>query len=97
MSGRAFFDEQEKIEDDWFNLQFAFRNPDLRGCFIDIPLYGYYVRANSLVTYLDRFCTLKLAQKCFRYAEMEKDVQMRDIFYLESIKRGLSARYAFAL
>ena len=92
-----FFDEQEKIEDDWFNLQFASRNPDLRGCFIDIPLYGYYVRANSLVTYLDRFCILKLAQKCFRYAQIEKDVQMRDIFYLESIKRGLSARYAFAL
>lgn len=91
------FDEQEKIEDDWFNLQFASRNPDMRGCFIDIPLYGYYIRENSLVTYLDRFCILKLAQKCFRYAGMEKDAGMRDIFYLECIKRGLSARYEFGL
>lgn len=95
--GGLSFDKQEKIEDDWFNLQFASRNPDMRGCFIDIPLYGYYIRENSLVTYLDRFCILNLAQKCFRYAGMEKDAGMRDIFYLECMKRGLTSRYEFAL
>ena len=39
----------------------------------------------------------QLAQKCFRYAGMEKDAGMRDIFYPECIKRGLSARYEFGL
>lgn len=91
------FDEQEKIEDAWFNMQFVFHNKNMRACFIDIPLYGYYVRANSLISYIDRFCVLKLSQKCFQCAQDEKDAQMRDIFYLECLKRGLSARYAFDL
>lgn len=32
------FDEQEKIEDAWFNMQFVFRNKNMEACFIDIPL-----------------------------------------------------------
>ena len=91
------FDKQEKIEDAWFNMQFVFRNKNMEACFIDIPLYGYYVRANSLVSYIDRFCVLKLSQKCFQCAQDEKDAQMRDVFYLECLKRGLFARYAFNL
>ena len=90
-------DEQEQIEDDWYNLQFVSRNPNMTGCFIDIPLYGYFIRANSLVTRIDRFSILNLARKCFRYANTDTDVQMKDILYLECIKRGLSSRYEFAL
>ena len=78
-------------------MQFVFRNKNMEACFIDIPLYGYYVRANSLVSYIDRFCVLKLSQKCFQCAQDEKDAQMRDVFYLECLKRGLFARYAFNL
>ena len=32
------FDEQEKIEDAWFNMQFVFRNKNMEAFFIDIPL-----------------------------------------------------------
>ena len=91
------FDEQEQIEDDWFNVQFVSQNPNMRGYFIDIPMYGYYIRTNSLVTRIDRFSILKLAQKCFQYAGEETDAGMRDIFYLECIKRGLASRYEFGL
>lgn len=69
----------------------------MRGDFIDIPLYGCYIRENSLVTLIDRLCTLKFAQKCFQYADVEMGAVMRDIFYLECIKRALSSRYEFAL
>ena len=91
------FDEQEKIEDAWFNMQFVLLNKNMKACFVDIPLYGYYVRANSLVSYIDRFCILKLSQKCFQCVQDEIDEQMRDIFYLECLKRWLFARYSFNL
>lgn len=85
------FDETEKIEDEWFNLEFVSKNPDMKCCFVDIPLYYYYICENSLMNYIDRFCILKLAKKCFEYAVLEKDIEMREILYLESLKRALSA------
>lgn len=91
------FDEELRIEDTWFNMQFAAHNPNMKACYINIPLYGYYVRKNSLVSYINCFSILKLAEQCFKCAQEEMDVQMREIFLLECLKRGLNARYDFAL
>ena len=91
------FDEKEQIEDDWFNVQFVSRNPNMKAYFVDVPLYGYYIRENSLATYIDRFSILNLSHKCYQYANVEKDVAMQEILYLECLKRGLSARYDFEL
>ena len=92
----VFFDEQVKtLEDVWFNAQFASRNPNMKGFFIDVPLYGYYIRTNSLVTTIDRFCKLKLAEKYYYCVMNEIDNQMKDILCLEALKKGLAARYDF--
>lgn len=91
------FDENEKIEDVAYNMAVALRNPELRAVYVDLKLYAYYMRANSLVSFIDRFDIFKLAESMYRSACDIEDCRMRDTLYEESLKRCLVARYDFQL
>lgn len=91
------FDENEKIEDVAYNMAVALRNPELRAVYVDLKLYAYYIRANSLVSFIDRSDIFKLAESMYKRTCDTEDSRMKDTLYVESLKRCLVARYDFQL
>lgn len=89
------FDENEKIEDVDYNLKIVKDNVKLCCAYMDEKLYAYYIREGSLVNFIDSAVLAKSAKKHLEYARSEADVQMRNIFLIESIKKNLSSRYGY--
>lgn len=91
------FDENEKIEDVIYNMEVALRNPELKAAYVNLKIYAYYMRENSLVSFVNRFDIFKLAEKIYRSTCDIKDCRMKDTLYEESLKRCLVVRYDFQL
>lgn len=91
------FDKNEKIEDVAYNMTVALRNPELRAAYVDLKIYAYYMRANSLVSFVNRFDIFKLAENMYKSTRDIEECRMKDTLYEECLKRCLVARYDFQL
>ena len=60
---------------------------------IDLKLYAYFQRDNSLVTLFEPIFFFKLANKYYDYAQAQTDRELKSLLYEDSLKRSLSARY----
>lgn len=91
------FDRSEKIEDVTYNMEVALRNPNLKAAYVDLKIYAYYMRANSLVSFVNRFDIFKLAENMYKRTWDIEECWMKDTLYEECLKRCLVARYDFQL
>lgn len=92
-----WFDKNQKIEDVAYNMAVAMRNPELKAAYVELKLYAYYMRANSLVSFVDRFDIFKLAEYMYKSTWDIEDCRMKDTLYEECLKKCLVARYDFRL
>lgn len=91
------FDEKMKIEDTTYNMMVALKNPHLIGAYVDLALYAYYIRENSLVSFLEARDTFQLAEQYFLHATEEEDAATKELLYKECLKSGLYVRYNYRL
>lgn len=91
------FKEKVQFEDALYNLMFVSANPLLNAAVIDEKLYAYYSREGSLVSMTKNSGIFYMAKSFFECAMKENDFEMRDIFFIESIKTGLSSRYGYQI
>lgn len=91
------FSESEKLEDSLYNMDVLLNNKNLKINHVDVPLYYYFVRADSLVNNIEAYSVLSLA-KCFKeYYDKENEAEWKKVLAIEIIKRTLSARYIFII
>lgn len=91
------FSESEELEDSLYNMDVLLNNKNLKINHVDVPLYYYFVRADSLVNNIEAYSVLSLA-KCFKeYYDKENEAEWKKVLAIEIIKRTLSARYIFII
>lgn len=89
--GRVRFDANIKVEDAVFNALLMQMNADVRIVHIDLQLYAYYQREDSLMSGFGTDVYSELSLFYFECAILESNLVMKNIFATESVKRGLSA------
>lgn len=92
-----YFDEQEMVEDAVFNSNVFVAKKELKAVYVNAPLYAYFIREGSLISGFNAKTYLNLCEKYYLCACEEQDAEMREIWALESVKRGLSAGYFFEM
>lgn len=89
--GEVRFNENIKVEDAVFNASLMQKNADVRIVFVDLQLYAYYQREDSLMNSFGTDAYSELSLFYFECAILESNPVMKNIFATESVKRGLSA------
>ena len=95
--GDLRFDESAKIEDATFNASLVQRNSSITIFLAKSCLYAYYNRSGSLVSSFGTDAYVELSTHLHKCALSETDPVMKSIFATDSIKRILSAIYAYAV
>ena len=91
------FDEEIKMEDVVYNITFALNNPNLKGGYVDLAIYAYYIRENSLISFFRTCDILQVAQQYYKCTDGENEEAVKEVLYKESLKNCLYARYIYRL
>ncbi len=93
VEGKRFIEKMNCSEDVAYNALVMKDCPDINACIVTTPLYFYYNRPGSLVHQLPKGLDLEVAKIFYKYAEEAKNDNVKYVFWLESLKRYLAARY----
>lgn len=95
--GSRFVEGVRIAEDAAFNALVLGKHTQVRACWLDLPLYMYYVRIGSLAYQLKGKETLDLGEIFEQYTGEISSERVKRIYITEALKRGLSARYSLSL
>lgn len=88
------FSERKALEDTAFIMDVIIHNPELKIVNLEMHLYAYYSRENSLTDLINAEMILEFAEYCAKKLK-EDDVYYRHYISEEAIKNALSARFAY--
>ena len=93
LSGHSFQTEIRRSEDTLFNLDVICHAEDLTAVFIDLPLYYYYLREDSVSHQVKMSEALGVSQWYAEHADRIEQTGYEWVFRMTAVKLALSSRY----